>query len=119
MSEKQKINMSIMDGDAFFSHETSINFSPTQFIFDFRCVTPRIDARSPTATIALKHNVVMMEPYHAKQFLNIMSKVVKKYESEFGKIEKPDSLKKFEKKKNKRIKKAEESKTVKSPNYFG
>lgn len=119
MAEKQKINMSIMDGDSFFSHETSINFSPTQFIFDFRCVTPRIDARSPTATIALKHNVVMMEPYHAKQFLNIMSKVVKKYESEFGKIEKPDSLKKFENKKMKMIEKTKEGKTIESPSYFG
>lgn len=118
MAEKQKINMSIMDGDAFFSHETSINFSPTQFIFDFRCVTPRIDARSPTATIALKHNVIMIEPYHAKQFLNILSKVVKKYESEFGKIEKPASLEKAEKKK-KKIKKTKEGKTIESPSYFG
>ncbi len=117
MAEKQKINMSIMDGDAFFSHETSINFSPTQFILDFRCITPRVDARSQTATIALKHNVVMMEPYHAKQFLNVLSQVVKKYESEFGKIDKPDSIKKLEKKK--KIKTTKEGKTVESPSYFG
>ena len=117
MAEKQKINMSIMDGDAFFSHETSINFSPTQFIFDFRSITPRIDARSTGATIALKHNVIMVEPYHAKQFFNVLSKVIKKYESEFGKIEKPASIQKLEKKK--KNKKTKEDKTIKSPNYFG
>jgi len=115
MTEK-KINMTISDGDAFFSHESSINFSPMQFIFDFRCITPRIDARSSGATLALKHNVVMMEPYHAKQFLGILSRVLKRYESEFGKIDKPNSLKKFEKKKTK---KKSEKEIPKAQNYFG
>jgi len=46
-----------------------------------------------------------------------LSKVIKKYESEFGKIEKPASIKKLEKKK--KIKKTKEGKTVKSPSYFG
>ncbi len=117
MPEK-KINMTISDGDSFFSHESSINFSPTQFILDFRCITPRIDARSQNATLALKHNVVMMEPYHAKQFLGILSKVVKKYESEFGKIDKPNSLKKLEKKRKKSKKKTEQE-IPKAQNYFG
>lgn len=117
MSDK-KINMTISDGDSFFSHESSVNFSPTQFILDFRCITPRIDARSDRATLALKHNVVMMEPHHAKQFLGILSKVVKKYESEFGKIDKPSSIKKLEKKK-KKTKKKSEQKISKSQNYFG
>lgn len=117
MPEK-KINMTISDGDSFFSHESSINFSAMQFIFDFRCITPRMDARSSSATLALKHNVVMIEPYHAKQFLGILSKVVKKYESEFGKIDKPNSLKKLESKRKKSKKKTKEE-IPKAQNYFG
>ena len=121
MAEKRNINMTIIDGDAFFSHETSVNFSPMQFILDFRSITPRIDARSPHATVALRHNVVIMDPYHAKQVSGLLAKVIKKYEAEFGKIEKPEALKKFESKQE-RLKaeapSAEET-THKSRSYFG
>ncbi len=120
MPEKKKINMSIIEGDSFFSHETSINFSPTQFIFDFRNITPRIDPRSPEATLVLKHNVVMLEPYHAKQFLSLLSNVIKKYESDFGKIDRPESLKKLQKKiKNQKSAEDPAEKQFKSQSYFG
>ena len=116
MSE-DKINMSISDGEPFFGHELSINFNPMQFIFDFKCVTPRVDPRSQTsATIALKHNVVMVDPYHAKKIHQLLSNVIKKYETEFGKIEKPKAVAAFEKKhKNKETKEAK----TESPAYFG
>ena len=34
-------------------------------MIDFKNITPRIDPRGQQ--IVLKHNVVMLEPYHAKQ----------------------------------------------------
>lgn len=114
--EKKKMNVNIRDGQVFFAHETAVNFNPTQFIFDFKCVTPRIDVRSKEGPcISIDHNVVMVEPYHTKKISELLNKVVKKYEKEFGKIEKPKQLDKLEKKmkgKDKEVKKQ-------VPTYFG
>jgi len=115
---EEKINLNIQEGEPFFAHELSINFNPTQFIFDFKCITPRVDPRSQNkASISLKHNVVMVDPYHAKRVLELLEKVVKKYEGEFGKIEKPKSVKEFEKKRKKKSDDVKEEKTT--PSYFG
>ena len=109
--------MNIVDGEPFFAHELSINFNPMQFVFDFKCVTPRVDPRSQNrASISLKHNVIMVDPYHAKKILNLLTNVVKKYESEFGKIEKPKAVEHFEKK-HKKLEKQKES--TDTPTYFG
>ncbi len=110
-----RISMSIVDGDAFFAHELSINYNPLQFVFDFKCITPRIDPRSKTkASIHLKHNVVLTDPYHAQKIHELLGEMLKKYEKEYGKVEKPKQVKKFEKK-NVKI---EETKTE-VPTYFG
>lgn len=125
-NEKKKINLSINDGHAFFTHEVSINFNPLQFIFDFKNVTPRVDPRSKDrSTLCMVHNVVMTDPYHAKQILELLQEVVKKYEKEFGKIDKPKALKALEKKARKASKqkqKNEEPKkktTRETPTYLG
>jgi hypothetical protein len=90
-NEKQKINLNIGDASAdFFAHEASINFNPTQFILDFKCITPRVDPRTKeNAVINLKHNIVMLETFHAKKLYELLGEVIKRYEKEFGKIEKP------------------------------
>jgi len=127
--EKKRINLSINDGSAFFAHELSINFNPMQFIFDFKNVTPRIDPRSrERSTLCMVHNVVMADPYHAKQILELLSDVVAKYEKEFGKIEKPKAIKALEKKAKKEsakessdLKEDEKKKktTRETPTYLG
>ncbi|MEM4268441.1 MAG: DUF3467 domain-containing protein [Candidatus Woesearchaeota archaeon] len=100
--EEKRINLSINDGGDFFAHEVSINFNPLQFIFDFKCITPRVDPRSKDApTLSLKHNVVLTDPYHAKKIAELLNDVIKKYEKEFGKIEKPKALELLEKKSKK------------------
>ncbi|MFC1768230.1 DUF3467 domain-containing protein [Nanoarchaeota archaeon] len=110
-----RINMNIVEGDAFFAHELSINFNPLQFVFDFKSVTPRIDPRSKMkASINLKHNVILTDPYHAKKIYMLLGDIIKKYEKEYGKIEKPKQLEKFEKKS-----KNTEEKKIETPNYFG
>ncbi|MFH2028171.1 MAG: hypothetical protein ABIJ08_03465, partial [Nanoarchaeota archaeon] len=56
---EKRVNFGINDGDAFFAHEISVNFNPTQFVLDFKSITPRVDPRSNEGpVIALKHNVV-------------------------------------------------------------
>lgn len=115
---EKKLNVSVSDGEEFFAHEASINFNPMQFIVDFRCVTPRVDPRSSdTPTIAIKHNVIMLDPFHTTQFYNLLGNVIQKYEQEFGKIEKPKAVKKFEEKHKKMIE--GEKKELHTPSYLG
>lgn len=120
MSENKKsINIGIDDGKEFFAHETSVNFNPTQFIFDFRCITPRIDPRSKeTPFVSLKHNVIMVDPWHAKEMLRILTDSVAKFEEQFGKIEKPKAVQKYLKDAEK-LKKQEKPEVTQTPSYLG
>lgn len=121
--EAKNINMTIKEGDSFFSHEVSINFSPMNFIFDFKNITPRVDPRSNEGLVLhMEHNVVIVDPYHARKIHELLGKVLGDYEKEFGKIEMPNALKKQEEKMKKAGKKAKEKEAKKktiSPSYFG
>jgi len=76
--QKETINLSIVDGEPFFSHELTVNSTPTQFTLDFKSITPRSDPRSPRPTFLLKHNVVMVEPWHIKSIVQVLGNVIKK-----------------------------------------
>lgn len=116
MEEKQ-INVGINEGDNMFAHETTVTFNPTQFIFDFKSITPRIDMRNKAGhSLVIKHNVVLMDPFQAKGLVELMKKVITDYEKKFGKIEKPKQIVKAEKKNKENAKK----KTVSTaPSYLG
>ncbi|MBN1386057.1 DUF3467 domain-containing protein [Candidatus Woesearchaeota archaeon] len=113
---EKKINLTINEGEAFFAHELSVNFNPLQFMLDFKCITPRIDPRMrESMQMHIKHNVIMLDPYHLKQILPMMQDSLQRYEKEFGKIEKPKSLKKMDKKQTKK-----EDGTIEAvPTYLG
>ncbi|MBW2969160.1 DUF3467 domain-containing protein [Candidatus Woesearchaeota archaeon] len=113
-----KFNIQIKEGNVFFAHEMSANFTPTQVSLDFKCITPRTDPRGKQASFLLEHNLVLLEPWHAKMALNVLTNVVKKYEEEFGKIKKPKSLEKAEKKHKKQVE-SHDTNVIKTPNYFG
>jgi hypothetical protein len=118
MEQQERINFSINEGDAFYAHQASINFNPNMIFFDFKSVTPRVDERNQTqATIVLKHNVVMLDPYHVLLFKNLLDKVIKDYQKEFGKIQKPNSIKIMEKK-GKKISSINKEK-IETPTYLG
>ena len=120
MTEPKKINLGIQDGHEFFAHELSVHFNPTQFIFDFRSVTPRNDPRSKDAPfISIRHNVVLSEPYHAKRIYEVLGNVIKQYEEQFGKIEKPKAIEKYEKKMKKAVKDNKKSTKETVPSYLG
>ncbi|MDA1197201.1 MAG: DUF3467 domain-containing protein [Nanoarchaeota archaeon] len=115
----EKINMNINDGDAFYAHELSINFNPLQFVLDFKSVTPRVDPRSNNqASIYMKHNVILVDPYHAKRVYELLGTVLKKYEKEFGKIEKPSALKVLEMKSKKEAAKINKKEKIETPSYI-
>lgn len=120
--ENKNVNVVIHDGDAFYCHELSVNFNPLQFILDFKSITPRVDPRSAdTPTINIKHNVVLVEPFHAKQMLALLTTVVNNYEKQFGQIEKPKAIQVAEE----NLKKSQKghAKSIKTdvsiPSYFG
>ena len=115
--EEERVNLHINEGEPFFAHELSINFNPTQFVLDFKCITPRIDARTKDLPLLkVKHNVILVEPFHLKKITEFLEKRVKEYEKIFGKIEKPNSIEIYEKT-QKKISVKEEK--VKAPSYFG
>lgn len=114
----QKGTIFINDGEAFFAHELTVNFTPTQFILDFKCITPRSDPRTKeSASFLLKHNAVMVEPWHAKRIAEVLGAVVKRYEEEFGEISKPKAIEKAEKKQKSLL--AKKSAETETPSYFG
>jgi len=114
----EQINLNINDGEPFFAHEVTVNFTPMQMTMDFKCITPRTDPRSKKPSFQLKHNVIMLDPYHAKTMLGILSNVLQNYEKEFGKIQKPKALTKAEKKQKETLKKAGD-KIAEAPTYMG
>lgn len=121
MSKEEQIQKGMIfvnDGDAFFAHELTVNFTPTQFILDFKCITPRTDPRTKeSASFLLKHNAVMVEPWHAKRIAEVLGVVVKRYEEEFGEIKKPAAIEKAEKKQKSLL--AKNKTQTETPSYFG
>lgn len=109
----KKVKFDIENGMSMYADEAGIVFNPLKVTFDFRSITPRVDVRNQEyQTLVLRHNVVIMDPYTAKKFLEILEKNLKNYEKQFGKIEKPKALAKLEKKSKKTSKKE-------FPVYFG
>lgn len=118
MKEEKQINLRIKDENQFYSNETTINFGPIEFVLDFRCATHIQDIPNHKA-ILLNHNVIILTPYHAKSFLNVLNKAVKDYEDKFGIIKKPNEVKKAEKLFDKEKKKLEVKEEDKNEAYFG
>lgn len=118
MAQQEQINLNINEGEPFFAHEVTVNFTPTQLTLDFKCITPRTDPRSKKPSFLLKHNVIMVDPWHGKALLEVLANVVKKYEDEFGKIQKPKALLKAEKKQKELIKEMGD-KVPDVPTYMG
>ncbi len=114
-----KLNFNINDGDSFYSNEMSITFVPTQFAFDFKNISPRVDIRNQdeSKTFVLKHNVVLIDPYQVKLFAQVLNDALARYEKEYGAIEIPGSIKKAELEMKMAQKK--NSTTHDVPSYFG
>lgn len=113
--EKKQINFDIDNGDVFFSDEIGVMHNPTKFIMDFKSITPRMDVRNKEfQPIVIKHNVIMMDPFTAKSFLEAFKDNLNKYEKKFGKIKMPKEYAKVKKpgKKAKALPKD-------MPSYFG
>lgn len=78
---------------AFFAENAVVSHSQSKFIIDFTQAIPRFDQlpglKDPKVTMVVKHNPIMMDPKAAKEFLDVLSENIKKFESKFGKIKLP------------------------------
>ncbi|MBD3204496.1 DUF3467 domain-containing protein [Candidatus Woesearchaeota archaeon] len=116
-NKRRDVKFDIDNGAEFFAEEVGIMHNPLKFIFDFRSITPRIDIRNKDyQPLVLKHNIIKMDAYTAKNFLDVLKKNIKNYEKKFGKIKKPEVLEKLEKEK-KDSDKSDSKKDM--PTYFG
>jgi hypothetical protein len=114
---EHKVNLSINEGEAFFSNEMSVNYNPLHFIMDFKLLTPRMDPRSPNApSLHLKHNVVLVDPYHMKKIMELLQQALNDYEKEFGKIKVPKAVEIAQKKQGGEV---IGSTSEGAPSYFG
>ena len=92
------VKFDIDNGPVFAADEVGVMHNPLKMIMDFRNVTPRVDIRNRNfQPIAIKHSVITMDPWTAKNLLDILKTNLNNYEKKFGKIKKPKALEIMEK----------------------
>ncbi len=115
MAEEQEVRVDVVNGDEFFADEVSVSHSPIRFVIDFKSMTPRMDLPDHPPRMVIKHNLVLLDPYFAKDVLNVLKDNIEKYEKKFGEVRKPEALNKHEGEVRKAGKKPKASKQ----DYFG
>ena len=112
MEPKPNIQINIMDEKDILADEVTMLHNPTRFFIDVKSVTPRMDLGN--TRVVKRHNVIILDPFIAKELLRVLEENIKSYEKKYGTIEKPQQYQKAEE----MIKK--EGKTDKKPQtYFG
>ena len=95
--EGQQINVEVQNGTEFFADQVSVSHNPLRFVIDFTRTAPRIDGNaSQQPRLVMSHNVILLDPYLALEFINVLKENIARYEKRHGKITKPAALKKLE-----------------------
>lgn len=116
MEQQQVRGINNVDHSPFISNVQAVAHQPDKFILDFKGVFPQFTPDNQMLHVA-NHRIILLDPYHAKEFLKILKNNLDNYEKKFGKIKKPEQIKKA-KKEAKKIKKNNITKT-KRPEYMG
>lgn len=112
--QNQGMRVDIADsGPEFSADEVAISHSPLRFVVDFKSITPRMDMHGQQPRHVVKHNIVRMDPYLAKDFFDVLKKNLEKYEKQYGKVSKPKALQKAEEEAKKK------GKPALKQDYFG
>ncbi|MBI2133461.1 DUF3467 domain-containing protein [Candidatus Woesearchaeota archaeon] len=112
MADDQNVRVDVVNGNDFFADEVSVSHSPMRFVIDFKSMTPRMDLPGNPPRMVVKHNVILLDPYFAKDVLNVLKDNISKYEKKFGEIKMPENLAKHEVSAGKKSKAAKQD-------YFG
>lgn len=96
MEQKEIQAIQNIDNSPLMSNQQTVAHQPDKFILDFKGAYPQYTPDNKQ-TVVINHKVVLMDPYIAKDFLNILKLNIERYEKQFGEIKKPVQIKKAEK----------------------
>lgn len=114
--QHQHVNIEVQNGGDFFADQVSVSHNPLRFILDFTRTTPRIDGSATSQPrIVMSHNVLIIDPYLALEFIDVLKDNIAKYEKRYGKIARPAALKKVDDE----MKKAGKKDSISRQEYFG
>ena len=85
-----------IDNNPMLSNHQTVAHQPDRFILDFKATYPQYTPDNK-ATLVISHKVILLDPYYAKDFLNVLKANIEKYEKKYGAIKKPAEIKKAEK----------------------
>ena len=92
-----QINVEVQNGTEFFADQVSVSHNPLRFVIDFTRTAPRIDGNATQQPrLVMSHNVLLVDPYLAVEFINVLKDNVSRYEKRYGKITRPAPLKKLD-----------------------
>ena len=109
MAESIKIKENT-DNNPMLSNAQAILHQPGKFILDFRSIIPHFASNNMPYTVT-NHRVIILDPFKAKEFFDLLRKNIQKYEKMYGIIKKPIELTKAEKLFEEKKKKTKETKT--------
>ncbi|MBW2975837.1 DUF3467 domain-containing protein [Candidatus Woesearchaeota archaeon] len=116
MEQKQVQAIQNIDNSPLMSNQQTVAHQPDKFIIDFKGVYPQYTPDNKQA-IVVNHRVILLDPYVAKDFLDILKSNIERYEKKYGKIAKPANIKKAEKAIKKLQKQAATG--TEAPSYMG
>ena len=94
---EHQVNIEVQNGTEFFADQVSVSHNPLRFVIDYTRTAPRIDGNATSQPrLVMSHNVILIDPYLAVEFVNVMKDNIAKYEKRHGKITRPAPLKKLD-----------------------
>jgi len=96
----------------FSVDEVMVTHGPLKIFIDFKNTVPLMDMGKQR--LSIRHQVCILDPFLAKDFLRVLKENLEKYEKQFGEIKKPESLVRLEKELKK-----QGNQTLKKQSYFG
>ena len=114
--EKEMQAIQNIDNTPMMSNQQTVAHQPDRFILDFKAAYPQYTPDNKP-TLVISHRVILLDPYYAKDFLEVLKSNIEKYEKRFGTIKKPANVIKAEKEMKKLEK--EEASGTEVPSYMG
>ena len=116
MEQKQIPAIQNIDNAPMLSNQQTVAHQPDRFILDFKGVYPQYTPDNKEA-IVISHKVILLDPFPAKKFLEVLKGNIARYEKKFGEIKKPAHVAKAEKELKKLQKQAATG--TEAPSYMG
>ena len=94
MAEIQGVHQ--FDQEPLLANQFTVSHGADRFTIDFRNMVPQFGPNGEPSFV-LVHRVVQFDPYFLKNFVAALQENIKKYETQYGGIKKPEAVLKAEK----------------------